>query len=94
MIALSKCKGCVFRLNTTGLEQRIACGYLYYTGEMRPPGDECPVYLPYRKNRELRKKLCNRAKKEGLKPLGKSGLLESYIAERIEVQRRDFKNEH
>lgn len=94
MVPLKKCRRCVFRLDMGGLGQKTACGYLYYTGAMRPPGDECLVYLSLGKNRKLRKKLCDRAKREGLKPLGRIGPLEAYIAERIKEQRRDFKNEH
>lgn len=94
MIPLKKCRKCVFQLNMTGLEQRTACGYLFYTGAMRPPGEECPVYLPLGKNRRLRKKLCDRVAEYGLKPLERSGHLESYIAERIKERRRDIKNEH
>lgn len=96
MIPLVKCRRCVYRINMSGLGQHTACGYLYYTGNMRPGDDNnCTVYLPSAKNKALREKLQLEVKKDGLKPLGKNeSEYFKYLAEKIVIQRKDFKNEH
>ena len=84
MIANTKCRKCVYRMDIGSV---VCCGYLLYTGHARIklndlPG-ECSVYLPQKGNAALRRELLHKLKRGGLKPYNKTSEECRYLVELI-----------